>query len=1834
MQLLPLQVHLFLLYLCHILSGVAAPDLGLGSRLSPSSPTDDKARKLQDLPHDEPKRRLSWTEIYIPVKRCHAILKNKIGEFSIPVVRNRHFKNIWCNWTIWAGPRNHIIIYVQGFRGSKDCEENQDKIIFQGVASIVESSIAYACWNKRMHVYATQALAVNVALLLKTYSQRHQYKHFRGKYYIFRDPRARTSEREDSTIQVPFQRPSSKLPYTSPGLKVELPIVMSQRSLEITTSELMPSKTLQPERSFSWEREKFEFSETSLPFSEGLSDIFCAGGIMVTKTLGMDEMSLGDGLFSKTLGKTVAFDTRWLEIIEEKNILSPGSTLNDLSIETEILYENTPYLVGSEQSTIMENWTKNIKSGRTDNQTNYLIHTSEDVPINIKPTVISHSVFTFLSDSEFLERTEHSKNEKIQISPSQIWSKPPESGQQSLLQTQMTFFTDSMGNHMSSISLVNEIQLTLEGSLHLIPVVPTVNMAVAFSPKSFKNDDLLTDPHSEVVTSLEIVQSPGGEMIWSSSQEVLSEAGFTLIMASPDGMRLVPELPSTISIRTTVVRAEDESEPLLQITRSLPGPAETANLASSISSEDISSRYQASLAEADLSQEMSLLFTRYQKSLFDAKLTLTLPQEAMSEIVPEWVLPNLPMSISSVYHNEQVIEQSLGIPLAITLAAMLEPKWPSMGPVETRAEMDAMLIVQSVTTPFASVNHEESMVATMLSLDIPLSHHTHFSKSNMEYHFSNPTEVSLAFLPTPTLGINEDEFTPSSLSRHSWADPEEMLTSIGKTEPPLSFTSRNIDLTTIVSSPRGCALSLVNLFDVLLEGEPLIKKETQNMSQLVPKDASLGIEIPLITKTYEMTPLSALQWTPSRVMNLSWELGELQNEVTVQPSKKDAVVNEFNPWKASNSLGKDKTPTKFNFTYLLPSVPTMSLDKYVQTGDLSVVASSLSLWSENTNLLEAKTLQDSSEVLTSTSMTACIPIRRCHVVLKDTFGTFSLPENLNSSWLNICCNWTIWAGSKKHIVVYIRGLEGSESCDLSQDKIIFQGVSSSVERKTYSACRRQGTLIFATQALAVHVVFLSLRHIPSLKGEYFVFTDPVRQVPPKLAIDSSSATSQKLRERTLSNMSSYPELVTKPWPGSFPNPNTIYMSLENKGQMVTEMPKLKNKKLVRGEGKALDWKYLHSLLPLALEKVPLIRSTNFTPILFRKELSRPTETIKISTGSDSVVAHRMTSIPITPYGYKSENKASQDDLPMDSFIFHPHWSSKTFPLMELLPKPVGISDRSTASVQKQRLPWITARTEKLVWQGDLATSKSSKLYSRLTAQGKRKPQEAVNNHDHLYQSLTSHVMLVKGKNFLEIRSGVDKSITGPSNIPKEDELFPSLLFNEEQIVAQESSATGKEKGGKTSPTSDELSEGVSLDPVRFITLGNIRLLNEELLDRGNSRKVTTANVYVGDSISPDSLTELLPSLKTLQTPLNFLREVTDEIHPSATAAHSSAPIPNLKAKEDWLAKAMMSLVPGQMWKTMTVDGVLVLTPGYSDAKANSPSFGNETVLDFQHYPGDILYEVAIEMDYQVETPYSASEVEKVLEDSFKQEIGEYLDHFSPEADAFKLTRIKRKDTSNATFIFWLHLRSRGRNMSDNLMSQSGASESSALQSQLRTLIRDTVEALQLHLKSLFIHDVNECEIGLGQCGEGAECFNGVGSYICHCKDYYEDRSPMQIGTLCVHVPHSGVEFSFSYLDLLISVVVFATIILLLIIVIVWLATRTTQEKRNFCLQKIMTLEGLSTLPQTQTKPSLNQRKFSDKCSLHNPYPPKLQARVKDDSLEQRTYLGKDSRVYMEESEYL
>lgn len=165
--------------------------------------------------------------MYAPVKSCHRELREKYGEFSPPEYSNRFEGNIWCNWTVWAGARKHIVIYIKGFKSDESCDKNDDKIFFNGVSSLAENMVIYACWKKEVHVFATYARGVHVVNLMR-WSTNSKKKRLIGRYYIFKHREAKPPD-EDVL--------GSKIPTPDPSLSTINVLLLSQKRPFIFVSE-------------------------------------------------------------------------------------------------------------------------------------------------------------------------------------------------------------------------------------------------------------------------------------------------------------------------------------------------------------------------------------------------------------------------------------------------------------------------------------------------------------------------------------------------------------------------------------------------------------------------------------------------------------------------------------------------------------------------------------------------------------------------------------------------------------------------------------------------------------------------------------------------------------------------------------------------------------------------------------------------------------------------------------------------------------------------------------------------------------------------------------------------------------------------------------------------------------------------------------------------------------------------------------------------------------------------------------------------------------------------------------------------------------------------------------------------------------------------------------------------------------------------------------------------------------------------------------------------------------------------------------------------------------
>ncbi|CAH2253685.1 N-acetyllactosaminide beta-1,3-N-acetylglucosaminyltransferase 2 isoform X4 [Pelobates cultripes] len=178
---------------------------------------------------------------YVPARSCHVQLTNESGKFSPPVFYGNMDTYLWCNWTILAGPGKHIIIYINGFQTNLNCDENQDEIIFEGVSSTVENSVVYACWNKYTHVYATEAVAVHIVFLWRSFSHISSSKYFEGKYYVFEDPDHRNTTSHHHCVLEPIMQSTLAIESTSkPRSEPSIPTVLDMTTYEQNSTAILP----------------------------------------------------------------------------------------------------------------------------------------------------------------------------------------------------------------------------------------------------------------------------------------------------------------------------------------------------------------------------------------------------------------------------------------------------------------------------------------------------------------------------------------------------------------------------------------------------------------------------------------------------------------------------------------------------------------------------------------------------------------------------------------------------------------------------------------------------------------------------------------------------------------------------------------------------------------------------------------------------------------------------------------------------------------------------------------------------------------------------------------------------------------------------------------------------------------------------------------------------------------------------------------------------------------------------------------------------------------------------------------------------------------------------------------------------------------------------------------------------------------------------------------------------------------------------------------------------------------------------------------------------------
>ncbi|CAN8203081.1 unnamed protein product [Coccothraustes coccothraustes] len=1311
--------------------GPAPAGQGPGVMLGPCCAAADAATGARgsSQEHWEVKSELvsPWLLAYVPVRSCHGVLKDKYGEFSPPVFHADFPVSFWCNWTIWAGSRKHIIVYIQGFIAKDACNKNEDKILFEGVSSLVENSVVYACWEKEMHVFATFAQAVHV-VLLKRYLPNQRDAGFKGKYYIFQDQQGASSSKDDVISGIS----ASKLPKKGGG------------------------------------------------FQSGWVE------------------NLGDALgFAATRGSTTVLSSEQMQgrgiTLDATAVGSPTELLPCERASTQAPKMTAPCGLGSE---LLE---------------------AQEAPGTGTPEGI------------------------IPTAAQDIWGQNPSVREGSAVSSapvhSVLLETPLLGAFHGAEPFWQPAGVSLESSQPVLS--PTLR------PKGLGHLQLTIKPTGT------------GHLALAAHSEPLSPG---------TGQSQEGTGPTRDSQLSTASLEKEGSPALLSVS----ADGLTRGLMPSLrSSSDVVTR-----------DHFSLLPERSQSSLG----CLSMPK-------PE-------LGTTGLQHTKLMDTFSLGsFGGAVRRRTALHPTAPGLAVPALETGLEHPL------TPVPALGTETiPVLVTSSTVPVPAG----FGSLDLVPEAPLPPQVeSLSMVASPAaldwdlVSLRQRDISPASPGGQEMVSPS-----------PPCHPSVASELGTDGSS-RCLGLGKQKL--VLEQGS----ETTASVGLMVRSPSPVFVTVPgsrarlaqpegHVTRGSGVTPASL---TVSREVH----------EVPVQHqdsalSDKPASVSRFKGFKKQGATeavqvgAGQRTAASFSTTSAHPDLPAAlwgeTLPRDQKPWEPSAVA-------RNTEMAEGQ--QGKHAELGPPWVTEYFPIRSCHLIFRDGSGLFYLPLHADIN-ANIWCNWTIWAGPQKHIVIYIQGFQGSDGCGNNQDKIIFQGVSSSVETKVVFACHNQGTLVFAAQATAVQVLFLSGSGSRSheyryFRGQYYVFRDSKTLGSSSDTIAAPQETSKNESWRTVVTKGLFSVLTAPPGPPAAPAGGRIQPGIVSPEEVGQQSPDL----MEDGQSGA-NW-----------------------------------------------------------------SEHGQDE---------------------------------------------------------------TRLERNLEDSGS------------------------KGRE------------------------------NEDDMLVEPAPA-GQDTGGKAEPPALELSPGTAL----------VTMVPHHPAGSPCS-EMPSSSVGVSDT-SP-----------TLDQASGSHSEVPAAAHHTQTPELAEPPL-NTSTKPPLYPSPGVTAADAVSLGGRTEELFDLISP-----------VGNDSGLQFQHHPGDVLFEVTAEIKPKDWIPDNGNEFQKGFLESLKNHIQKNLKLSANKVSEIKLKDVKRTRDDNLLLTFWLHLEPEERNVSR------------LLRSQLEELLGTSVGVEKQQLVSLFIEDVNECQAGIGLCGEEAECFNGVGTYLCRCKKDYEDHSPTKSGTLCIRAPRAGISTFLRHADMLVGAALVAGLVLL------------------------------------------------------------------------------------------
>ncbi|XP_013888359.1 uncharacterized protein zgc:66455 [Austrofundulus limnaeus] len=196
-----------------------------------------------------------------------------------------------------------------------------------------------------------------------------------------------------------------------------------------------------------------------------------------------------------------------------------------------------------------------------------------------------------------------------------------------------------------------------------------------------------------------------------------------------------------------------------------------------------------------------------------------------------------------------------------------------------------------------------------------------------------------------------------------------------------------------------------------------------------------------------------------------------------------------------------------------------------------------------------------------------------------------------------------------------------------------------------------------------------------------------------------------------------------------------------------------------------------------------------------------------------------------------------------------------------------------------------------------------------------------------------------------------------------------------------------------------------------------------------------------------------------------------------------------------------------------------------------------------HLPGDHLFEVAVEVNFSHDLDDSWDNLARQLLLSVKALITKQLGSLHTQL-SLSSKRIKRLNTG-VLYILWLQIGQGPRGV------QIHRAVHSAMQGLLTMDVNLRVSRRNVVVMSVSTTDVNECGTQLSSCDVNADCLNHFGTYSCHCRPEFQDKSRLGSGgTICMKTQAAGCSSSLSSETKVVYVLFFLLSSLILMLVVV------------------------------------------------------------------------------------